>query len=404
MQSFNVYFEKLNELCELNSVDFIEYYEDFIEMRETKEMLMKNEEFRKTVRKILNRFCLSNGLFYRLDKTILDDEEKTFLSLITCSRYQPANRYRQHILKYYFDNLDKTMREINLEQLGADFCKNYYDGIPGISSGLKKETISQPVLNKCLLNLNIGELIKYGEQFQFNVEGFPKNQFLYLLFGLCVYDVINSKHDTFKSLVNHIQSYLQINILSKCFNGLLFSTDELRSGAEVKQPFNLITFIDFKDQDQPRKNLRYQVAKKYINKDKPQGLTKLKDDDKGLYILTEYTRKQIKTLWEELEQLYLNKDYDKLLNKWFDSQCLTRSTCLVGCILISVLKNKIIKFKHDEMPDWKSILNGDYNGTFEEVEDIKLCSEAQDEEFKPITLNDVLFILKIYNSMTGFSL
>lgn len=392
MDNFNTYFEKLNELCELNSFDFIEYYEDFCEMRETKEMLMKNEEFRKTMKKILNKFCLSNGLYYRIDKFNLEEEEKTFLSLITSTRYQPQNRYRQHILKYYFDNLDKQMKDINLESLGSDFCKNYYAGVPGISSGLKKETVPQPSLNKSSLNLNIGDLIKYGEQFQFDVEGFPKNQFLYLLFGLCVYDVINTEHKTFKDLINHIQAFIQLNILSKCFNGLLFSNDG------EKQPFNLLTFIDIKDGDLTKPNKRYQVAKKYITKDKPKGMTKLKDDERGLYILTEYTTSQIKRLWDELEQLYLNKDYDGLINKWFDSQCLTRSTCLIGCILISVLKNKIIKFKTDEMPDWKSILTGDYLGTFDEITDIPKA-----EDFKNLTLNDVLFIFKFYTSMIGFS-
>lgn len=392
MDNFNTYFEKLNELCELNSFDFIEYYEDFCEMRETKEMLMKNEDFRKTMKKILNKFCLSNGLYYRVDKFNLEEEEKTFLSLITSTRYQPQNRYRQHILKYYFDNLDKQMKDINLESLGSDFCKNYYAGVPGISSGLKKETVPQPCLNKSSLNLNIGDLIKYGEQFQFDVEGFPKNQFLYLLFGLCVYDVINTEHKTFKDLINHIQAFIQLNILSKCFNGLLFSNDG------EKHPFNLLTFIDIKDNDQIKPNKRYQVAKKYISDKKPKGMTKLKDDDRGLYILTEYTTSQIKRLWDELEQLYLNKDYDGLINKWFDSQCLTRSTCLIGCILISVLKNKIIKFKTDEMPDWKSILTGDYLGTFDEIADIPKA-----EEFKNLTLNDVLFIFKFYTSMIGFS-
>ena len=404
MDSFNTYFEKLNELCELNDVDFIEYYEDFCDMRESKEMMMKNEEFRKTLKKILNRFCLSNGLYYRIDKNNLEDEEKTFLSLITCTRYQPQNRFRQHILKYYYDNMDKQMKDLNMESLGADFCKNYYAGKPGISSGLKKETVPQPALKQCSLNLNMGDLIKYGEQFQFNVNGFQKNQFLYLLFGLCVYDVINTEHKTFKELVAHIQSYLQLNILTKCFNGLLFSEDgtenaELKTSLMSKQPFNLITFIDFKEGEAVRPNKRYQVAKQYISDTKPKGITKLVDDERGLYILTEYSKTQIKRLWDELEQLYQSKDYNKLINKWFDSQCLTRSTCLVGCILISVLKNKIIKFKTDEMPDWKSILTGDYSGTFDEIEDL-----TKDEDFKPLTLNDVLFIFKLYTSMTGFAL
>ena len=400
MQSdnFNKYFEKLNELCEMNDVDFIEYYEDMNEMRETKELVMKNEEFRKTFKKILNRFCLSNGLYYRLDKQYLDDEEKTFLSLITHSNYQPQNRFRQAILNYYYANMNLPMKEVNLENLGCDFCKNYYNGKPGLSSGLKKTEVKVPELGNCSLNLNMGDLINYGSMFQFDVDGFPRNQYLYLLFGLCIYDVIHTEHKTFKELVKHITSFVQLNLLSKCFDGEIFT--------ETETPFNLITFIDFKEGSglnpaaagsTVRPNRRYQVAKNYVKKDVEfKGKTKLNDDDKGLYILTEYTHTQIKKLWEELEQLYANKDYDALINKWFDSQCLTRSTCLVGCMLISILKNKIIRFKKDEMPDWKSILTGDYKDTFDELADI-----VKNPDYKPLTLNDVLFVLKIYTSMIG---
>lgn len=48
------------------------------------------------------------------------------------------------------------------------------------------------------------------------------------------------------------------------------------------------------------------------------------------------------------------------------------------------------------MPDWKSILTGDYKDTFEELADI-----VKNPDYKPLTLNDVLFVLKIYTSMIG---
>lgn len=118
------------------------------------------------------------------------------------------------------------------------------------------------------------------------------------------------------------------------------------------------------------------MRKKYINEvgsvsNARNCFTKLIDDDKGTYLSTTYKIKDLKTLWDKFEELYKNQQFDELIVLWFDSQILTRSTCLIGCILISVLNGKLIKFKHEEMPDWKSIIIGNFKDTYEEIEDLK---------------------------------
>ena len=58
------------------------------------------------------------------------------------------------------------------------------------------------------------------------------------------------------------------------------------------------------------------------------------------------------------------------IKMWFDSQLLTRSTCLIGCMLIILKERKYIEFIKDEMPDWKSIGMGTFEGTYITGEDI----------------------------------
>lgn len=392
MEDISKYFTKLAELSMNNSVDFIEYFSDFIEMRIIKEA-MTNESIRKQIYDVYNNFMINNGILYRIKPEFLNDEQKTYISLISNQNYKPSNRYRQEILNYYYTHLNEDMKNIKLEDIDQyinDFTKNYYAEIPGVDAGLKKKDIPEHKLSKFIESFYLSDFIKLGQQIQFDIDGFAKNQILYIIWGMCIYDVYNrlqnEGYQNFEDLINHIKAYVQINLLTKCINGLNINEEK----------YNLITFINFNKDGKIVPNYRYTCADKYNPKNNPCGShskTKLVTDEKGKYILTEYNYNELRTSWQELEELYQNNDYDNLIIKWFDSQCLTRSTCLIGCILISVLKGKLIKFKTDEMPDWKAIIEGEYLSTFEEVDDLKNIIK-RDLSFK---LNDVLFILAAYS-------
>ena len=105
-------------------------------------------------------------------------------------------------------------------------------------------------------------------------------------------------------------------------------------------------------------------------------------------------------VWDKLEEEYKKANLslsDDLIAMWFDGQLLTRSTCLIGCMLIIMKylkEGKRVIFKKDEMPDWCSIAGLDFNTTFT-TEDFKKIG-FEDKELGSITLKDVLDLLKIY--------
>lgn len=387
-------FDKFIELVSHNSIDFLEYIDDFKNMRETKQMLIENKEFARTFYQFSNKFFFDNGLYHRLNFQYLEDEELAFMSLFLNEHYQPKNRYLQQYLKYFFENLNCNMSELHTKFFDSEFIKNDYNKIPGIAAGLQKYDLEElkkstnTTVNTYKPEFNVSDAInkaiKIGSCLQFNVDGFIKNQFLYLLYGLAISDCVNrfrtEGFKTFNDLVNNLINFIQLNLLSKCYDGRLF-----------KDSFNLITFIDSKKEGKVSENYRYQIAKKYIQYDKIYwGNTVLKDDERGLYICTEYKDNELNELWLNFENLFKEKKYTELLNTWFNSQCLTRSTCLIGCMLIMIFTNKEIEFLKDEMPDWKSILQGSYEGTYIEKADIETAVSSK------LCLKDVLHILKTY--------
>ena len=219
---------------------------------------------------------------------------------------------------------------------------------------------------------------------------------------------------TFKELINIIKKFVQFNLDTKCYN-VLDVEEEIPKNKD--NYYNLITFLVLGTKGNEKQyNYRYKCAEKYFDlKDcesvKMNGniteYRKIKDDSPNAEstsyktaIITEYkTKEDIEKKWEELEYEYnINGLSEELIIKWFDSQLLTRSTCLIGCMLIALKEwnknNKYIKFKKDEMPDWKSIGLGTYNDTY-------LLSDEDVEVYKgpelwKIKVKHVLILLEEY--------
>lgn len=189
---------------------------------------------------------------------------------------------------------------------------------------------------------------------------------------------------SFKELIDTIKKFIQFNLDTKCYN-VLDVEEEIPKNKD--NYYNLITFLVLGTKGGEKQyNYRYKCAEKYFDlKDcdivKMNGniteYKKFKDDapnaESTSYktaIVTEYkTKEDVKKKWEELEYEYsVSGLSEELIIKWFDSQLLTRSTCLIGCMLIALKEwnenNKYIKFKKDEMPDWKAIGLGTYKDTY----------------------------------------
>ena len=218
---------------------------------------------------------------------------------------------------------------------------------------------------------------------------------------------------SFKDLINQIKKLIQFNLDTKCYNVLDVEEEKPKNKDNY---YNLITFLVLGTKgDEKQYNYRYKCAEKYFDLRESDsvilnGFTteykRLKDDSPNAEstsyktaIITEYkTKEDVEKQWEKLEYEYLiNGLSEELIVKWFDSQLLTRSTCLIGCMLIALKEwienGKYIKFKKDEMPDWKSIGLGTYEDTYE-------LSEEDVEEYKGqlwhLEVKHVLILLEEY--------
>lgn len=397
------YLKDFIEHCINNSTETMEYYDDIIITREynTPEM----EEFRKVVNENFNKFCFNNGLFQknRLKFDDLKGQEEAFMILIGVINKMPKNRYLQQIVKFYINKYNSKIEDIKLEDMGIKFMDNYYQDLPPIYAKIpkiNKEDLIRPVL--VCENNNIEKLLKHlkdfiiiGSSIQFNIDGFPRNEMLYLLYGLAICSALNKNFKSFRDLINHLKSFIQLYLPTKCFNPIAEEKENVNDNY-----YNLITYLKTKDGNY---NYRYKCAEKYFRKEIPHSAkgtnTKyIEGEDGSSYLLTVYkTKEDMENVWDKLEEEYKKANLsisDDLIAMWFDGQLLTRSTCLIGCMLIIMKylkEGKRVVFKKDEMPDWCSIAGLDFNTTFT-TEEYKINVE----DIENLTLKDVLDLLKIY--------
>ena len=398
--------EDFVKYCMYNKKSTMEYYDEIKEMREN-----TIPQFRKIVEEHFSRFCLNNGLWNRLDFAEIDksdnDEAKALIKLWTLgnTNYKFKNRYLNGLVDWFLDkNINMEMKDIKtidewtmMNKKGEEVKVGqlFYSKVPPLYLKLKdiqKDKYSITPSDKLIKYFQI--FTKIGRSIQFNVKGFPMNETLYLLSGMAiVYVKLNLKENrikTFKDLIKMIRVFIQLNLTSICLEG-----DESRE-------YNLITFLKTEKENY---NYRYKCAEKYFihqsssGNYKKIGKTDYKVENGKTFILTEYANhEEYLKKWNELENMFKDKGLTKeLIVKWFDSQLLTRSTCLIGCILIVLMESKTLEFKKDEMPDWKSIAVGNFDGTYEVKEELNVILENKDipNDWK---LVDVLSIIAYYIS------
>lgn len=400
------------EMCQQNDPETIEYYEEIKQFRAYGTV----KDFRNMIDTAFNDLCFNNSLVHKINYGLLNDNQKLYYNIISYAFENNHNKLNnltnKIILKYYMEHLNEDMKNIKLEDLGK-LCNYWYDNIPsrylkrnGVIDDTNCETIKDIKPNFELVKYTT-DFLKIGNALLFNVEGFPKNQINLLLYGIAVYYAwINMpSFKTFKELVNYLKSFIQINTYSKCLDVLSYK-QSLQSKQEDKNEgnyYNLITYLSFKNKTY---NYRYKTAEKYFkNRElKKDGKTKFEAKADGeSYIYTEYQNKEeLMKAWDELEEEFKDNGIsNKLINMWFDGQLLTRSTCLIGCMLIMLKEKHLIKFNKDEMPDWKSIALNTFEGTYEtskeELKDLNIGKGLQPEDTIHIKLVDVLYLM--YNFM-----
>ena len=405
--------------CLYNKTDVMEYFDS---CKQTREYQM-SQDIRKLINSLFASFCFNNGLWNRIIHEglleFLNDTQQTFLFTILKLKNIPKDRYNQHIMKYYLDNKEILMKDFKgLEAIDIKtkskqaFVMAYYNQSPALFEKIKEikemPDVKEMLNDEFSINLvkNIPQFIKLGKCLQFNVKGFVKNQMLYLLYGLALYFVKDIKFNTFYDLITTLKAFVQFNLDTKCFNVLDVEKEDNKDNY-----YNLITFLILGTKGGEKQyNYRYKPAEKYFDLRESDTVSyngnvteykKIKDDAPNAEatsyktaIVTEYkTKTDVVEKWEMLENEFkTNGLNDNLIKMWFDSQLLTRSTCLIGCMLIVLKENKYIEFIKDEMPDWKAIGKGTIEGTYEVEDNI----ENIDINLNEIKIKHVLLVLEEY--------
>ena len=422
----NVMTEDFIKMCCNNDPDTINYYNEIRDFRAYSQV----KDFRKVIDENFNNFCYNNSLVHKINLGMLNDNQLLFYRIISYAfddnfKTLPSDYKNKLILEYYMKRLNENIENVKLEDL-KNVCGYWYDNIPSrylIKQGkikevkeIKYETIKP---NFDLIKHTL-DFLKIGNSLLFNVKGFAKNQICLLLYGMAVYYAwlkLNNKKQSFldpqgdkefksfKQLVNYLKSFIQINTYSKCLDVLDYK--EMKEMKNKEGDFyNLITYLKFKtDNKGENYNYRYKCAEKYFIKH----LDSQKDIHKTVYeelptgesyIKTIYKNiDEVKKAWDDLEEEFKKNGLnDKLITMWFDGQLLTRSTCLIGCMLIMLKEGKFIEFNNDEMPDWKAIAVGNFEGTYKTKDDLKVLEDVKDD----LKLVDVLYML--YNFMNNIKL
>lgn len=412
----NAMTEDFIKMCCNNDPETINYYYEIRDFRAYSQV----KDFRKVIDENFNNFCFNNSLVHKINFGLLNDNQLLFYRILSYAfdnsfKTLPSDYKNRIILEYYMKNLNEDISSLSLEDLKT-VCGYWYDNIPSrylVKQGKIKEVKEIKEIQNIKPNFDLIkhtlDFLKIGNSLLFNVDGFAKNQICLLLYGMAVYyawvKLKNKEFKSFKQLVNYLKSFIQINTYSKCLDVLEYK--ELKEkDKEDKDFYNLITYLKFKtDEKGENYNYRYKCAEKYFKDSRRQNTNLTKTVYEELptgesYIKTVYENiDEVKKVWNDLEEEFKIKGLnDKLITMWFDGQLLTRSTCLIGCMLIMLKEGKFIEFKKDEMPDWKAIAVGSYEGTYETKEEFKDLKINESD----LKLVDVLYML--YNFMNNIKL
>lgn len=274
---------------------------------------------------LLNRFLFYEGLYNLVDIKQINDN-KMINEMLIFNKQPTMDKHfneifeeiKNYILVSYSFN-DEIYENAKNNEFNFKFLEKYY----------KKPNFGISIQN----NQNLSENLKYDSEFgdafilpyNHNNEIFKKSFYV-----LCSYSYDLSFENCLKVFLN--------------FEKLFYS----KNVSINRKDSNLVTYIYFNHPDGYVPNLRYTID---IPKVIPEELTKIKredfkgfkttieKDEKGIYFKTvDYDYETIKN---ECDELIKNKKYDELLNYIFNSQFLSRSTCLFGYYIYFKFTNKI---------------------------------------------------------------
>lgn len=232
----------------------------------------------------------------------------------------------------YFNKVFDIIKDLDITSYDMPFSKHYLNArSQGFKFNFLKKYYEIPEIDTSNF-ICVPFPIEYKEDFSnafilpynFNNEAFKK-----AFYYLCSIDMKEINADTLLRVFLNFESIFVSKVVT------LNSADS-----------NLITYLYFKSGDEYIPNLRYTIDApkieelKHIEPMRPGGfISEVISDDKGIYFSThDY---DLPILKSRINGYINNKDYDRLLYYIFQSQLLTRSTCLFGYFVYYKLTNKI---------------------------------------------------------------
>lgn len=280
----------------------------------------------KDLNKIIDEFYFYEGKYTKIK---LPNINEKMLNEILIFNKQPTK-------DEHFNKIFSQIKDYDIKEYKPVFDKIYLNARHNdinFSFIKKKYSTDVPSLPKYTNNIDI----KYDQSFsnQFIMKYNHNNEcFKRAFYALCSLKV----NPTFKDLLNTF-----INFESLFYSKIVQINDNSA---------NLITYIYFKNNDTYIPNIRYTLdipgndiptkiehLKHVPIRKTPGFITEIANDDKGIYFSTH--NYDINEIIKHSEELISNKKYDELLYYIFNSQFLSRSTCLFGYYLYFKLTNKI---------------------------------------------------------------
>ena len=287
--------------------------------------------------KMLNQYLFYEGLYSLVDIKSLNDTKLINEMLIfnnqptTDKHFNDIFNSIKHLTLNSYEHNDEIYENARHNQYNFKFLEKYYQNL-SLNLSVKNTT---DLPNDFIYDSEFGDA--FILPYNYNNEIFKK-----AFYCLCSYDYELSFKNCLKVFLN----------FEKLFYSKIVSVNSKDS--------NLITYIYFKHHDGYIPNLRYTIdLPDYSSPDTLQYIknlennscklknigykTTIEDDEKGIYFKTVgYDYNKIK---EHAESLIKEKKYIELLIYLFDSQFLTRSTCLFGYYIYFKYTNKIPKDK-----------------------------------------------------------
>ena len=274
---------------------------------------------------ILNRFLFYEGCYALVDVKKINDNKMINEMLIfnnqptTDEHFNEVfNEIKNYILVSYSYN-DEIYENAKNNEFDFKFLKQFYN----------KPNLMLSIKNSSKLSENLIYDPVFGESFilpyNYDNEIFKKS-----FYALCSYQYDLSFENCLKVFLNY----------EKLFYSKIVTINS--------QDSNLVTYIYFNNNDGYIPNLRYTIDLpkmppddliKIKHNDYPGFKTSIEKDDKGIYFKTiNYDYNEIKNYCDKLIK---NENYEELIYYIFNSQFLSRSTCLFGYYIYFKFTKKI---------------------------------------------------------------